>query len=93
MIPEQVNWTQYESGGHYESFYLRANHPTRPLAFWLRYTIFSAQTEGPKEGELWAVVFDGETKTEPEREGRGAARRVPVRHHVLPRPGRRGGTR
>jgi hypothetical protein len=63
MIPEQVNWTQYESGGHYESFYLRANHPTRPLAFWLRYTIFSAQSGATREGELWAVMFDGERGT------------------------------
>jgi hypothetical protein len=63
LIPEQVNWTQYVGGGgHYESFYLRANHPTRPLAFWLRYTIFSS-TAHPEAavGELWAVVFDGET--------------------------------
>jgi hypothetical protein len=33
----QVNWTQHEPGqqaGHYESFYLRGNHPDRPLAFW-----------------------------------------------------------
>lgn len=61
----QVNWTQYQPGqrrGHYESFYQRANHPSRPLAFWLRYTIFSP--DGDPEaavGELWAVVFDGET--------------------------------
>ena len=24
--------------GHYESFFQRANHPSRPLAFWIRYT-------------------------------------------------------
>ncbi|MEN3309486.1 MAG: hypothetical protein V7603_5688 [Micromonosporaceae bacterium] len=65
MDPERVNWARYDPGrrtGHYESFYLRANHPTRPLACWLRYTVFSP--EGRPEaavGELWAVVFDGET--------------------------------
>ena len=61
----QVNWTQYEPGqqaGHYESFYLRGNHPDRPLAFWFRYTIFApAGRPADALGELWAVVFDGET--------------------------------
>ena len=56
----------YEPGqgtGHYESFYQRANHPTRPLAFWIRYTLF-APKERPADavGELWAVYFDGESK-------------------------------
>jgi hypothetical protein len=39
-----LNFAQYRPGGapgHYESWYLRANHPSRPLAFWIRYTIFS----------------------------------------------------
>lgn len=57
--------------GHYESWFQRANHPTRPLAFWIRYTIFSparnksadrSNTMAP-EGELWAVFFDGESNT------------------------------
>ena len=48
--------------GHYESFYQRANHPSRPLAFWIRYTVFApAGDPGAAEGELWAVAFDGET--------------------------------
>ena len=62
---ERVNATRYRPGqkaGHYESFFQRANHPSRPLAFWIRYTIFSPQ-DHPEEalGELWAVYFDGET--------------------------------
>jgi len=60
----QTNHTRYQSqaAGHYESYFLRANHPTRPLAFWIRYTIFSPQGR-PEDaiGELWAIVFDGET--------------------------------
>jgi hypothetical protein len=65
LVPEQVNWAQYDparSPGHYESFYLRGNHPHRPMAFWLRYTIFSPAA-APEEacGQLWAVVFDGES--------------------------------
>jgi len=56
---------QYRPGqraGHYESFYERANHPERPLAFWLRYTIFAPRDDPTAAiGELWAVAFDGET--------------------------------
>jgi hypothetical protein len=65
LVAAQVNWAQYETGqptGHYESFYLRGNHPERPWAFWLRYTIFSPHGHPERAvGELWAVVFDGET--------------------------------
>ena len=50
-----------QRAGHYESFYQRANHPTRPLAFWIRYTIFAPEGRpGDARGELWAVLFDGE---------------------------------
>jgi hypothetical protein len=60
-----LNRTVYEPGqqaGHYESFYQRANHPDRPLAFWIRYTIFApAGDPGAAIGELWAIAFDGET--------------------------------
>lgn len=48
-------------GGHYESYFQRANHPTRPLAFWIRYTAFiPAGRPEAAIGELWAVYFDGE---------------------------------
>jgi hypothetical protein len=60
-----LNHTVYEPGqgaGHYESFYQRANHPDRPIAFWIRYTIFApADDPGAAIGELWAIAFDGET--------------------------------
>ena len=47
--------------GHYESWFLRANHPSRPQAFWIRHTIFSPQGRpGEAIGELWAMFFDGE---------------------------------
>lgn len=59
-----VNWTRYVPGqtrGHYESFFQRANHPRRPLAFWIRYTLFSPRGHpGQASGELWAIFFDGE---------------------------------
>lgn len=58
------NACRYEVGnanGHYESYFQRANHPTRPLAFWIRYTIFSPKGRSQDAiGELWAVYFDGE---------------------------------
>jgi len=61
---QQVNDTRYynQATGHYESFFLRANHPTRPQAFWIRYTIFSPNNR-PQDalGELWAIYFNGET--------------------------------
>lgn len=45
--------------GHVESYFMRGNHPTRPLAFWLKATIF-APRPGSAVAELWCVVFDGE---------------------------------
>lgn len=49
------------SGGFYESFFQRANHPSRPLAFWIRYTVFNPQGKPENAmGELWAIYFDGE---------------------------------
>ncbi|PPE73566.1 hypothetical protein C3942_12235 [Solimonas fluminis] len=50
-----------QSAGHYESWFLRANHPQRAEAFWLRYTIFAPQGR-PQDaiGELWAVYFHRE---------------------------------
>jgi len=48
-------------GGHYESYFLRGNHPDKPLAFWVRYTIFAPrQHYDDALGELWAIWFDGE---------------------------------
>ena len=61
----QANFTRYQPGqmiGHYESFFVRANHPARPLAFWIRHTLFSPEQHPEKAlGELWAIVFDGKS--------------------------------
>jgi hypothetical protein len=47
--------------GHYESYFQRANHDTRPLAFWIRYTILVPRAAPERAiGELWAIYFDGE---------------------------------
>ena len=49
--------------GLYESYFLRANHPEKPLAFWIRYTIFCPQGRPDQaQGELWAIWFDGEAQ-------------------------------
>lgn len=47
--------------GHVESYFLRANHPTRPFAFWLKQTIL-APLSGPAVAESWFIWFDGERK-------------------------------
>jgi len=46
--------------GHYESWFVRANHPNRPQAFWIRYTRFIPADARPALGELWAIWFDGD---------------------------------
>jgi len=65
LTRQGCNAVHYRPGndqGHYESYFQRANHPHRPLAFWIRYTIFSPRREpGAAVGELWAIYFDGET--------------------------------
>ena len=60
----QCNFTQYkgQNAGHYESYFLRANHPTEAKAFWIRYTIFSPKGAPEKAlAELWGMWFDGNT--------------------------------
>jgi hypothetical protein len=62
---KQANVSRYVPGdetGFYESYFLRANHPVRPLAFWIRYTLFSPRRRPSQAiGELWAVWFNGES--------------------------------
>jgi hypothetical protein len=62
--PASINGSRYrpqDAGGFYESYFQRANHPSRPLAFWIRYTVFRPQGRpGAACGELWAIYFDGE---------------------------------
>lgn len=60
----QCNFTQYkvQKSGHYESYFLRANHPTESKAFWIRYTIFSPKGNPEKAlAELWGIWFDAST--------------------------------
>jgi len=48
--------------GHVESYFLRLNHPERPLALWVKATIL-APLQGEAVAESWAVWFDGEKRT------------------------------
>ena len=43
--------------GHYESFYLRACHPSEPLGVWIRYTVHKPPGAEPR-GSLWFTLFD-----------------------------------
>lgn len=65
---------RYAAGqrGHYESWFQRANHPTRPEAFWIRYTLFAPKAaDRAAVGELWAIHF--------RRDASGKTRIVAVR--------------
>ncbi len=57
-----LNALRFEPAGgapHLESYFLRANHPERALALWLKATIFAPRPHSAI-AELWLVVFDGE---------------------------------
>lgn len=43
--------------GHYESFYLKAGHPSEPLAVWVRYTVHKRPGQ-EAVGSLWFTLFD-----------------------------------
>ena len=43
--------------GHYESFYLRACHPTEPLGVWIRHTVHKRPGEEPR-GSVWFTLWD-----------------------------------
>lgn len=68
MSVERARWNRSrfipgDVHGFYESYFQRANHPTRPLAFWIRYTVFSPRGQPElARGELWAIYFDGESQ-------------------------------
>jgi hypothetical protein len=66
-LQDAINASQFDrqsAGGFYESYFLRANHPSRPQAFWIRYTLFSPKGNlAGTEGQLWAIYFDGESRS------------------------------
>jgi hypothetical protein len=44
--------------GHYESFYLKACHPSEALGVWIRYTVHKRPGALPN-GSVWVTLFDG----------------------------------
>lgn len=76
-----ANFLRYKAGsrkGHYESFFLRANHPTEPQAFWVRYTLFIPKGDPELgKGELWAIFFEGD-------QHRAAKLEIPIELCFLP---------
>src|SRR4051794_2570026 len=40
----------------YESWYLKASHPTEPLGIWIRYTTHQ-KPDGAEKGSLWFTLF------------------------------------
>jgi hypothetical protein len=47
--------------GMYESFYLRAVAPDRPLGAWIRYTVHKHPGRPPR-GSVWCTIFDGDAR-------------------------------
>jgi len=45
------------SAPHYESYFLKAVHPSEPRAFWLRHTVHQRPGE-PPTASLWLTLFD-----------------------------------
>jgi len=45
--------------GHYESFYLRASHPSEPLGVWIRHTVHKPPGK-PATGSVWFTLFDAD---------------------------------
>jgi hypothetical protein len=62
--PVAPRWPGVRAGrGHYESYFLRAVHPTEPRGVWIRYTV-SVPPGGPATGQLWCTLFDrGRSRT------------------------------
>ncbi|MEH6345975.1 MAG: tocopherol cyclase family protein [Bermanella sp.] len=58
----QLRFNENSKGGHYESYFLRANHPTKKQALWLRYTLFSPAIKNEVAiAELWGAFFDNDS--------------------------------
>ena len=56
--PTRARFTDVPAdAGHYESFYLRAAHPSEPLGVWIRYTVHKRPNAEPN-GSLWFTLFD-----------------------------------
>jgi len=48
---------------HYESYFIKARHPSEPRAFWMRHTVHQRPGE-PRTASVWLTLFDA-TAREP----------------------------
>lgn len=64
-IETRFNFAQFPGNpakGHYESFFVRANHPDEAKALWIRYTAFiPGGRPADAIGELWGAWFEGKS--------------------------------
>jgi len=58
MNPFQIFFPMTSQKGFYESFFMRGNHPTDGLAFWIRFTFLRTQQSNFNNAILWFVWFD-----------------------------------
>lgn len=56
-----LRYSESSQRGHVESYFLRANHPHRPLAIWIKATVLAPRPRSAV-AEAWCVVFHGEKK-------------------------------
>ncbi|HEV8325597.1 MAG TPA: hypothetical protein VG389_28570 [Myxococcota bacterium] len=58
-----TRWRPDHGGGHVESYFLKGNSPDLRHAFWIKFTLLAPRGR-PRAAvaEVWAVVFDRETK-------------------------------
>jgi hypothetical protein len=60
VLDNYSKWRPGDRKGLYESFFVRGNCVDRPLAFWIKFTVFSPKGRPQDaEGEVWAVYFEG----------------------------------
>lgn len=52
----RVNFDPDSTERHIESFWLKANDPSRRRALWIRFTLFANSSE--RHGATWAVLYD-----------------------------------
>ncbi len=58
----RVRFDAAKNSGHVESYFLRANHPSKRLAIWLKATLFHEQ-QNETRADVWCTFFDGESAT------------------------------
>ena len=55
---------QHRGKGHVESYFVRANHPRRRQAIWIKATVLARPAgQGPAVAEVWCAFFDGDAGT------------------------------